>query len=159
MEVPELDAEELAQDVLLKMHSKVGTFQRDGRANLTTWIFQIALNLAKDFHEAQIEKLLELNENDPPVQWDGEFAGRNSAFLAWLKDELEKFSADDVQLLLWRAQDFTYAEIGGWLGVKKVTARVRHCRAKKKLDAARDQLLTVQAATEQDIPESGVAHE
>ena len=47
--VYETDAEELAQDVLMKVYAKVGTFHRSGKAMLTTWIFQIAGNRAIDF--------------------------------------------------------------------------------------------------------------
>ena len=157
--VPEADAEELALDVLMKVHSKVSTFRRDGRAQLTTWIFHIAHNHAIDFHRAANLNSQELLENEPPVHWDGPFAGRNQDMLDWLKDELAKLSADDQQVLLWRAQDFSYAEIAGWLGIKESTARVRYLRAKKKLGTPDDQSAPVVLTVGQQMPESGGADE
>jgi RNA polymerase sigma factor (sigma-70 family) len=157
--VPEPGTEELAQDVLMKVHSKVGTFRRDGRAELTTWIFQIAENLAIDFHRVASENRKVQKENERPEHWDGPFAGRNSAYLEWLKDGLEKLHADDQHILLWRAQDFSYAEIGQWLGIKVGTARVRYLRAKKKLGVPDNQEELLGATVGDEMPESGGAHE
>ncbi len=157
--VPEPDAEELALDVLMKVHTNVSKFRRDGRAELTTWIFHIAHNHAIDFHRLASEKQKERTENQPPVHWDGPCAGRNTALLDWLKDGLAKLPADDQQVLIWRAQDFSYAEIAGWLGIKEGTARVRYLRAKKKLSIPGDQTELVALTTGQEMPESGGAHE
>ena len=136
MQIPNKDAEELVQDVLLKVHSKVGMFANDGSAKLTTWIFQIAQNRAIDFLRASHEEYDELPENFEPVPWHRHFAGRNSDLLAWLADELAGISAENQQILLWRAQDFSFAEIAGWLGLKEATARVRYFRSMKKLEMA-----------------------
>jgi RNA polymerase sigma factor (sigma-70 family) len=157
--VPEADADELVQDVLLKVYFKIGTYQRDGRATLTTWIFQIANNQSKDFHELHRQELEELTENTEPDHWEGVYAGRNRAYLQWLRGELEKLTAADQQVLIWRAQDFTYVEIGRWLGIKEGTARVRYLRAKRKLGVPDDPPVISGTATGQHIQESGDAHE
>jgi RNA polymerase sigma factor (sigma-70 family) len=139
--VPEPDAEELVQNVLMKVYYRVGTFCDDGRAKLTTWIFEIAKNCAIDFHHVRREELesLTLTEKEEialPVLRDEHFAGRNRELLEWLKGELSKLSAENQDIQLWRAQGFTYAEIGAWLGITEGAARVRHTRATKKLMAA-----------------------
>jgi len=157
--VPEPDAEELALDVLMKVYSKVGTFRRDGRAQLTTWIFHIAHNRAIDFHRQACQEREKRTENEPPVHWDGPFAGHNSAYLEWLKDALERLPADDQQVLLWRAQEFSYAEIAGWLGIKEGTARVRHLRAMKKLGVPDGQTELLELTVGQEMPVSEGAHE
>ena len=72
---------------------------------------------------------------------------------------LEKLSAEDRQILLWRAQDFTNADIGGWLGMKTGTVGVRYFRAKKRLGISDDGPETLGVSIENDITESGVAHE
>lgn len=136
MGVAEMDAEELVQDTLLKVHTNVGTFHRDGRAKLTTWVFRIAQNCAIDFHRVHREKLQELPEGLEPVRWHVRFAGHNSEHLTWLGQELPKFSAEDQQILLWHAHKFSFGKIGDWLGLKEATARVRHFRAMKKLKTA-----------------------
>ncbi len=143
----------------MKVYSKVGTFHRDGRAQLTTWIFQIAENCAIDFCRAARKKQLELKENDKQVKWYGEFAGRNEPLLAWLRDELEKLTAEDQQVLLWRAQDFSYADIARWLGIKEGTARVRYLRAKKKLGVPDNQPELLEPTGGYEMPGSGGAHE
>lgn len=159
MRVPERDAEECAQDVLFKVHLKVATFKNDGRSKLTTWIIEIAKNCAIDFHRRFRPKQQKFTENDLPDRWHGEFAGRNAALLVWLREGLEKLSAEDRQILLWRAQDFTNADIGGWLGMKTGTVGVRYFRAKKRLGISDDGPETLGVSIENDITESGVAHE
>ena len=154
MDIPETDAEELVQDVLMKVHSNLGKFRRDGRAKLTTWIFQIAENHAVDFHRARHEEFQELPENYEPVRWHGQFAGRNTDLLEWLVEELAKVSPENRQILLWHAQDFSFAEIGRWLGLEEGTARVRNFRATKKLEVAGKQVPTLMSSIGQDIPES-----
>jgi RNA polymerase sigma factor (sigma-70 family) len=126
---------------------------------LTTWIFHIAHNYAIDFHRVAHEKQRELQDNDEPAKWYGEFAGRNAPLLAWLRDELEKLHADDQRILLWRAQELSYAEIAGWLGIKEDTARVRYFRAKKKLGVPDDRPELLELTGGYEMSESGDAHE
>jgi RNA polymerase sigma factor (sigma-70 family) len=149
--VPEPDAEECAQDALFKVHLKAGTFHNDGRSKFTTWIFQIAKNCALDFLDVFRPKQREFMENDLPVRWHGQFAGRNAALLAGLMEGLGKLSGEDQQILLWRAQDFTNADIGRWLGIKPGTIRVRYCRAKKKLGVSDDRPEEPGVSTGSDI--------
>ena len=159
MHLPELDAEEIAQDTLMKVHSKIGTFRKAGSARLTTWIFQIAHNLTISFYRVTSEDLEEFTDKTERVDLSGALAGRNTVYLEWLKDELEKLPPDDRQILLWREQDYTHAEIGGWLGMKKGTVRVRYMRAKRKLDIAASQSEFLRVAPALDIEESGGEHE
>jgi len=49
MGVPEADAEEIASEVFMKVQKSVGTFRLGPHGRLTTWIFEIAKNLASDF--------------------------------------------------------------------------------------------------------------
>jgi RNA polymerase sigma-70 factor (ECF subfamily) len=159
MYVPERDAEELVQDVLMKVHAKVSAFRRVSDAKFTTWIFQIAQNCAIDFLRTKRVGLDQLPENFEPVRWHGHFAGRNSDLLAWQVEELTKLSAENQQILLWRAQDFSFARIGGWLGLKETTAKVRYFRARKKLEAAGNQSGLFAVPTVQNIPELEAEHD
>jgi len=155
MNVPEKDAEELAQDVLMKVHSKIILFRRTPRAKLTTWIFTIATNRALDFHRAADEEHEELFEKPYETRSEGPFAGRNSAYLEWINGELEQLSPDDRQILLWRAQDFTHAEIAGWLQMKEATVRVRHFRATRKVLAAGNQAEALGVFSGHTLQEAG----
>jgi RNA polymerase sigma factor (sigma-70 family) len=153
LNVPEPDAEELTQDVLFRVHSRVSAFRNDGRTKLTTWIFEIAKNHAIDHHRVFRARQQELTESDRTDSWDGEYAGRNRAYLAWLKLELAKFSEEDRRILIWRAQDFSYAEIGRWLCISEGAARVRYCRAKERLAVAGSQVEMLGVVTERDTQE------
>ena len=158
------DAEELVQNALLKVHSHVGRFNPDGGARLTTWIFQVAVNCGIDFKRAserarRRHELLELNGNDQQVRWSGQFAGRNTPWLAWLSIELAKLKAEDQRILFWRVDDISYAEIGGRLGIKENTARTRHSRAMKKIKNGENQPEPRGITTEPEIEGSGAGDE
>lgn len=158
MDLPEPDAEEIAQDTFLKVHSGVRGYHNDGRAKLTTWIFEIARNRAIDFHRVSRPEQEELTD-DVQFPKDGKVAGRNESYLAWLRVELPKLSSEDRNILLWRAKDFTYAEIGTWLGIKEGTARVRHHRAMEKLGVAAQTLESNPLTVAQEISKIGAEHE
>jgi RNA polymerase sigma-70 factor, ECF subfamily len=134
--IPEADAEELASDVLMTVHQKIGTFRHGGRAKLTTWIFEIAKNRAIDYYRASSGKPeIELPPDMPqqPPHEETLYAGRNRALLEWLLKELDELSEQDQWLLKWRALEIPYLEIAQWLGIGEGTARVRHKRAMEKL--------------------------
>lgn len=132
--VPEPDAEELAQDVLMKVYRNIGNFRVAGSAKPTTWIFQIANNLAIDFHRARRPASTEEQHTMPSFR--GARIPVTIELLTWLKNELEKLDPDVQRILQWRVRDINYTEIGKWLEVKPATARVRYCRAIKKLQRA-----------------------
>jgi DNA-directed RNA polymerase specialized sigma24 family protein len=48
------DAEEVFQDVFLKVHDKIDKFEE--RSSLKTWIYRITINLCLDFIKAKKEK-------------------------------------------------------------------------------------------------------
>jgi RNA polymerase sigma-70 factor (ECF subfamily) len=140
MNIPEPDAEELAADVLMVVHAKVGGFQFSDRARLTTWIFQVAKNRAIDYHRRPKPDDCELKDADAAVNSNGDKAGistrRNQRLHAWLANELAGLSEQDRQILNWRALDYDFAQIAEWLGLAEGTSRVRHKRALDKLKAA-----------------------
>jgi RNA polymerase sigma-70 factor (ECF subfamily) len=57
----------------------------------------------------------------------------DSPILTHLKSVLENFSEVDRDLLLLRAQNFSYEEIAKMLNLDNAQLKVRHHRAKKKL--------------------------
>lgn len=157
--IPEMDADEIAQDVLMKVLVNVRNFKRDGRAKLTTWIFQIAHNLAVDFHRRSEEERNKQRENVPPTVHRGSLANRNLGYLMQLKDVLERLPPEDAQLLLWREQDFNYATIAGWLGIKEGAARTRHLRAMNRLKADPSWATTAVSTSDENVQEPGGGHE
>jgi len=159
MGISEADAEEIAQDTLMKVYANVGMFKRTGRAQFTTWVIQIAKNLALDSH-----RKVGLNKQSPdgdfvPAVSQGQPADRNRPFLLWLRDELAKLPPDDQQILLWREGDHSYEEIAKWLGIKVVTARVRHKRAKDRIIEAANRADPLGSIGVHDEVESGALYE
>ena len=152
LNVPELDAEECASDALYSAYKTISSF-RLGNAKLTTWIFEIAKNRAIDFHRkcrVQSVSLEELGEIPPPPG-KTECAGLNRALLDELKVKLESLPQQDRDIVLWRADHCSYADIAGWLGIKEPAARVRHLRAMKKLNVTLEQPEENEIVTEKEM--------
>jgi RNA polymerase sigma factor (sigma-70 family) len=138
MSVSEADAEELASDTLLSVSSHIASFQHGGKAKLTRWIFEIAKNRAIDFHRKARLETVPIDGTLPARGPAGSYAGRNKELLEWLNKELANLKEEDRTLLLWRATDVPYEQIGRWLGISEGTARTRHSRLRAQLVKAAD---------------------
>jgi RNA polymerase sigma-70 factor, ECF subfamily len=141
MNVPEADAEELASDTLLAVSSNISTFQHGGKAKLTTWVFEIAKNKAIDFHRKPSLNTVVIDDEFPDCGPPGADAGRNKPYRDWLNKELATLSEEDRTLLLWRAKDIPYKQIGEWLGISEGAARTRHSRLCAQLEKAADEAI------------------
>ena len=119
----------------MAVHNKIGTFHHDGRAKLTTWIFEIAKNRAIDYHRASSHAETELTDDIPQKSQatNSPRVSRNSPLLDWLITQLHGFSREDQQLLKLRAAGFPYSQIADGLGLTEGNARVRHKRAMQRL--------------------------
>jgi RNA polymerase sigma factor (sigma-70 family) len=136
MNVPEADAEEIANDTLLAVSSNIKNFQVGGKAKLTTWIFEIAKNKAIDFHRKPSLDTVPVDERFLDCGPPRADAGRNKPYRDWLDTELAKLNDADRKLLLWRAKDIPYEEIGKWMGLSQGAARTRHSRLLARLEKA-----------------------
>jgi RNA polymerase sigma factor (sigma-70 family) len=135
MSIPEATAEEIAADTLLAVHQKVKTFRLTGKGKLTTWIFQIAKNRAIDYHRAPKPKIQELDastcishEQAPPDEME-----ETNGKILWIREQLAELSDRDRQILTWRALEFSFRQIGEWLGISEGSARVRYKRVLDRL--------------------------
>jgi len=155
LNVPELDAEECASDALYSAYKKISLF-RTGNAKLTTWIFEIAKNRAIDFHRQRRVESVSLSDVGEVAAPPGKTAcaGLNGAMLEKLRLKLETLPERDRAIVLWRADDWPYADIAGWLGIKESAARVRHLRAMKKLNITLQQAEEDEIATGKEVPEN-----
>jgi RNA polymerase sigma factor (sigma-70 family) len=59
--------------------------------------------------------------------------------IRWIREQLAELSEQDRQILTWRALEFSYQQIGEWLGISEGSARVRH---KRVLDRLKEQSKT-----------------
>lgn len=141
MSIPEATAEEIAADTLLTVHQKVKTFRVTGKGKLTTWIFEIAKNRAIDYHRAPKPIIQGLDASTCFSRADrpsGE-AEETNGKIFWIREQLAELSDRDRQILTWRALEFSFEQIGVWLGISAGSARVRHKRA---LDLLKQQAKT-----------------
>jgi RNA polymerase sigma-70 factor, ECF subfamily len=136
----EQDADELAADALFKAHRAIRTFRSDGGAKLTTWIFEIAKNVAIDHFRAQAKRDAEFGEiaaDHQRVNADAsemDFVVR-STDKRLLIAALKTLSESDGNVLRMR-QVMEYAEIAGAEGITEQAARVRYKRAFDRLKQA-----------------------
>jgi len=79
------DAEEVAQDVLLKVHRKIGAFRGD--AALSSWIYRITFNTAMSrLRTTRFSRPFEVQSADTPTE-NGDLAPREPADWSSLADD------------------------------------------------------------------------
>lgn len=142
------DAEEVASDVLFKVHSSVNTFVPRANAKLTTWVFEIARNAAID----RKRKLASQSSDDDgtqhsiagkkkpnlkgPTQYEGEILrDRDSApspkILSYIK-AFELLGEREKDILRMK-HVLAYEEISVVEGEAVGALRTRHSRALRRL--------------------------
>ena len=132
-------AEDLVQEVFLKILRKAGSFRRKG--SFKAWLFNIARNQALD-HLRKIKRrgdtLPAGSEADDPV--DERSAEDAASANQWIGNVARALSELPiaVQEVIWlgRFEFDNYDELGQALGCKAATARVRMHRAMQQLNLA-----------------------
>lgn len=147
----------MTADVLFRVHAAVGTFNPDGGAELTTWIWQIARNRGIDWVRSQKRLVATV-----PLDKDTEHESNRTHVNDWFRDRLpdrslssrakseksdhEKnfecalraraaLSEDDLCLLEQRLS-MSNGEIADAEGVREGTIRTRYSRAVARFKAA-----------------------
>lgn len=130
------EAEEVTQDVFLKMISRSG--QYDGRASVSTWLFAIAANACRDrLRSAWRTTSVPLEGVPEPRGDDAVEKGllereRRSAVRA----ALESLTREQREaLLLARYREMPYAEVARTLGISEGAVKTRVFRAVETLRA------------------------
>src|SRR6476660_1242463 len=111
------EAEDLAQDIFLKIFKSLDTFDR--RANFQTWLISISRNLCIDHYRSvrkereTIDREVDTSELAPPVQEAGPFAALEQRDrVALLKQALASLPDTLRQAVLMRdIQELSYQEI------------------------------------------------
>ena len=144
------DAEDLTQEVFVKVNQALGTFR--GESQLSTWIYRIATNTALDklrspsFRQSEQKSLseesvaegeIEIGDRDP---WTGEKVP--SVETSMIREEMNECIRGIVEklpesyrtvLVLGELEGFKDDEIAEILGVSIHTAKVRLHRARARL--------------------------
>ena len=145
--VAEDEAEDLTQDVFVKISSTLNTFR--GEASLSTWVYRIATNTALDRIRCpafqRIEQLSIIDETDETkIPYGSVFSEgqRPPIEKGLIRDEMnecirsyiEKLPGDyRIVLVLSEYQGLKNSEIAEILGVSLDTVKIRLHRAKEKL--------------------------
>lgn len=128
-------AEDIFQDVFIKVNQKLNTFQGD--SSIKTWIIRITINACKDYIKSawnqKVTQFTEFQENT--------LAGKDEYSAVEQEDENRMVREAVVQLpqkykdvlLCVYFQDMSIAETSKLLGIAEGTAKSRLSRAKEKL--------------------------
>jgi RNA polymerase sigma-70 factor (ECF subfamily) len=127
------DAEDIAQEVFVKLVRKLDQFQR--QASFRTWLYRIVVNTAKDLHRTssrrqRLESTFarqEASEN-PGRRPDEVLAARELVQALNLLPERQK-----AAVLLVLGEGFTHKEAAGVLGCSETTISWRVFQARRKI--------------------------
>ena len=125
----EQTAEDILQDVFIKIHSHIGTLNDDSK--LQSWIYQITRNAISDYYrrpqvvQALHENLVVSTEEADEVV--GQLATSVRAMMAQLPDEYR------LPLMLTTFEGLSQQEMGERLGLSLSAAKSRVQRAREKL--------------------------
>ena len=133
------DAEEVAQDVFVKIHKALADFRGD--SEFSTWLYRIAMNRAKNKYrwnksrgegvKVSIDAPLE-NDDDKrtleieDVERSPDDVHETSELMESLADELEKLpEVYRTPLVMWNVDEVSYEDIAKALGCKVGTVKSR----------------------------------
>jgi len=131
------DAEEVAQDVFLKVHASLGRFKGDSK--LSTWIYRIAYNATLDRTRKNDRqgRHLDLGEHRGKELWVLDHALERMAReerSALIQACLAKLPVDDASILtLFYYEEMNLLELEKVMGLPPATLKVRLFRARKRL--------------------------
>jgi RNA polymerase sigma factor (sigma-70 family) len=126
------DAEEAAQDVLLKVAMKIHTFE--GRSRFSTWLHEVTANQARQTYRSLRRRAAERTVDAPVERPDPRTTSVIAGSRLDLLDALERLEAEHPDLVrafvLRDLSDLEYADIARLLDVPlgTVKARIHHAR-------------------------------
>jgi RNA polymerase sigma-70 factor (ECF subfamily) len=151
-------AEDLAQDVFIKLFRSLDTFDR--RANFQTWLVSVSRNLCIDHYRSVRKEREAIARDVDPADLAPAAPGRSAYAeleqrdrVQLLRSALERLApALRTAVMLRDVQELTYQEIAGRLGVPEGTVKSRINRGRTEL-ARHLQALRKQ---QDEVPNTGV---
>jgi RNA polymerase sigma-70 factor (ECF subfamily) len=127
------DAEDITQDVFVKVASKIGTFA--GKSSFSTWLYRITMNTAMDFGRKRSTR--KTHETPWGVEPGGMNPGSSGHAAVVAREILEAVDALPIRqkaaaLLVW-AEGFTHLEAAQILECAEATVSAHLFQARKKL--------------------------
>lgn len=145
------EAWEVVYKTLETLVLKLGNYQFDSKARFEGFLFKVLVNFLRQYfrskrsqHEGEIE-FVNLNIEDEMPYYISKQINKNafaeyyktelieSSDLLMLNDALLQLEETDKDILLLRAQNYSYDEIAKLLGIDNNQLKVKHHRAKQKL--------------------------
>ncbi|WP_200877230.1 RNA polymerase sigma factor [Devosia sp. LC5] len=126
------DAEDVAQDVCVKLGAAIGGF--DGRSAFSSWVYRITLNAVRDMQRAASRRnkyadaYAEVSPEDHPA--DQEDAATSHQLWAAVRELPEK--QRDAVLLVY-AEELSHAAAAEIMGIKEATVSFHVHEARKTL--------------------------
>ena len=126
------DAEEAAQDVLVKVATRIGTFE--GRSRFSTWLYEVTANQARQTYRSLRRRAAERTTDAPVERPDPRTTSVIAGSRLDLLDALERLEREHPELVgafvLRDLSDLEYADIARHLDVPvgTVKARIHHAR-------------------------------
>lgn len=117
------DAEEIVQEVFLKLYMSDGCFERDD--NVKAWLIRVSINLCKDRVKSFWFKYR--SELDMDISTESEEENSLLEIINRLKPEYRAI------ILLFYYEDYSVKEIAKMLGISPTAVTTRLSRARKKL--------------------------
>ncbi|MBO8156329.1 MAG: RNA polymerase sigma factor SigZ [Bacillaceae bacterium] len=132
------DAEDLLQEVFLKIHSYEGALEEIDR--MESWIYQITRNTIIDYYRKKGRKQeISMNENiEGTLEEKADTEDNlNDVVSNWIKEMIQSLPAHDRQaLILTEFQNYKQKELADELGLSLSGAKSRVQRARKRLKKA-----------------------
>jgi len=137
--VGEVEADDLTQTVFFKVSAALPAFR--GESSLSTWVYRIATNVARDhsrasgrWDSAEVESIEDLPD---PAQEAADRAYIRREMRACIREMVEKLPEQyRAPLLLSDFEELTNAQIAEILGLSLDTVKIRLHRARARLRAA-----------------------
>jgi len=127
--------EDLAQDTFLRAYRALPSFDPDGSAKLSTWLFTIATNLALDARKRRRLVTGDLSEaREARAEGTPYTEHRRSELRAAIEASARELPDDQcAALVLAELHGLSLAEVAAVLGVPEGTAKTRVFRAREKM--------------------------
>ena len=137
------EAEDLAQEVFVKVFRKLHTFQQD--SSFYTWVYRIAVNTSTDHLSRHKRRRLHLVEDTGTLDNGDRIEGADGAAEPLLEKEMREVTREVLQglpekyrtiLVLREYEDLSYTAISEVLGCSIGTVESRLFRARKRFKEA-----------------------
>lgn len=138
------DAEDLTENVFLRVWEKLGKYKRQKNKNFSAWIFRIAHNMIVDYYRANSDKVsveLTIDVADDKREHNPLFVTQHNLDRGVLKKALSNLKENYREVIIHKfISDLSNAEIAEVLGKSEGSLRILQFRA---LKALKDELMAL----------------